>query len=193
MRLFGLLACLTLTLGFAAFAFQDGPGISDAPPPGLAEPHAVLSPTEKTTLKVGKGKITVIYGSPAMRHRKIFGELVPYGQIWRAGADNATLLQTDFDLDLPGLHIPKGSYSLFVWVDPKQWQLVVNKQTGQSGLDHDAARDLGRVPMQMSTVDKALEHLRITLSGAEKGSDNARLTIAWENTAASVDFKIKLP
>ena len=124
-----------------------------------------------------------------MRKRVIFGELVPFHAVWRAGANDATALHTDLDLKLTGLDVPKGDYTLFVWVDPKQWQLIVNKQTGESGLEYDSKQDLGRVPMQMSKSAKPIEHFRITLSRPDKG-DRGRLDLAWETTIAAVDFSV---
>jgi len=176
---------------FTAAAFQGGPpSIGDAPPGGLTPPHVVLSPPTKTSVKFEGGKVAIAYGAPSMRKRVIFGELVPFNAVWRAGADDATALHTDLDLKLNGLDVPKGDYTLFVWVDPKQWQLIVNRQTGQSGLQYDSRRDLGRVPMQMSKPGKPIERFRITLSRPDK-SDRGRLELAWENTIAGLDFTVQ--
>jgi hypothetical protein len=86
------------------------------------------------------------------------------------------------------LPIPRGGYTLFVWLDEKQWRLIINTQTGQTGLEYDAARDLGRVPMTMGHPPKTIEKLRITLS--KTGPEEGRLEIAWEDTLASVDFTV---
>jgi hypothetical protein len=139
---------------------------------------------------LGAGRVTVAYSSPSMRKRAIFGQLVPFNAVWRAGANAATSLHTDVDLRLNGLEIPKGDYTLFVWVDLKQWQLIINKQTGQSGLEYDVKRDLGRVPMEMSKSAKPIERFRITLSRLGK-EDRGRLELAWENTIGAVDFEVK--
>ena len=173
-----------------AFALQGGPPVvNDAPPGGISPPRAVLSPPAKTSIKFDKGRVTVAYSAPSMRKRAIFGELVPFNAVWRAGANDATALHTDMDLTFKGLKVPKGDYTLFVWVDPKQWQLIVNTQTGQSGLEYDAKRDLGRVPMEMSKSQKPLERFRITLLRLGK-SDSGRLELAWENTIAAVEFEV---
>jgi hypothetical protein len=174
-----------------AAAFQGGPpAINDEPPGGLTARPPVLSPPAKTSVKFEAGRVTIAYSSPSMRKRVIFGQLVPFNAVWRAGANAATALHTDLDLRLNGLEIPRGDYTLFVWVDPKQWQLIVNKQTGQSGLEYDVKRDLGRVPMEMSKPVKPIEHFRIALSRLGKG-DRGHLELAWENTIASVDFKMQ--
>jgi hypothetical protein len=175
---------------FPVAAFQAGPPtIGDAPPGGLTQPHVVLSPPAKTSVKFENGKITIAYGAPSMRKRVIFGELVPFNAVWRAGANDATALHTDLDLRLDGLNVAKGDYTLFVWVDLKQWQLIVNKQTGQSGLEYDSKRDLGRVPMQMSKSAKPIERFRITLLRSGK-SDRGHLELAWETTIAGIDFTV---
>jgi len=174
-----------------AAAFQGGPPVvNDAPPGGLTTRPPVLSPPAKTSVKFEAGRVSIAYSSPSMRKRVIFGQLVPFNAVWRAGANAATALHTDLDLKLNGLEIPKGDYTLFVWVDPKQWQLIVNKQTGQSGLEYDVKRDLGRVPMEMSKSAKPIEHFRITLSRLGK-DDRGHLELAWEKTIAGVDFDVK--
>ncbi len=168
---------------------QTLPPIGDAPPGGLKPAQAVLSPLSKTSVKFEGGKVSIAYGAPSMRKRVIFGELVPFNAVWRAGANDATALHTDLDLKLNGLDVPEGDYTLFVWVDAKQWQLIVNKQTGQSGLEYNRPQDLGRMPMQMSQSAKPIERFRITLSRPDK-SDRGHLELAWEKTIASVDFSV---
>src|SRR5205809_1753414 len=84
-----------------------------------------LSPPAETSVTINGKKITIKYSAPSMRGRKIFGGLEPYGKVWRAGANEATSLHTDADLDLGGLAVPKGDYTLYVWLDPGQWQLIV--------------------------------------------------------------------
>ena len=168
---------------------SGGGAIADEPPGGVAiVPHEVLSPPARTSVKFGRSGISIAYSAPSRRKRVIFGVLEPYNKVWRAGANNATALHTDADLILGGLTIPKGNYTLFVWLDEKQWQLIVNKQTGQTGLEYDHSRDLGRVPMTMSRPPKTIEKFRITLS--KTGANEGRLELAWEDTVASVSFSV---
>jgi hypothetical protein len=149
------------------------------------------SPPAQTSVTVGGKKITISYHAPSIHGRKIFGEPNPaappleaYGRIWRAGANEATALHTDADLQIKNLAIPKGDYTLFVFLDPKQWQLVVNKQTGQWGLEYHKEQDLGRVPMDMSKPSAPIETFKITLT-------NNKLQMEWENTIASVPIVAK--
>ncbi len=148
-----------------------------------------LSPAAETSVTIDGKKITVNYSAPSMRGRKIFGELEAYGRVWRTGANNATALNTEADLNISGVKVPKGTYSLFTFIDAAQWELIVNKQTGQSGLDYDKGQDLGRVKMKMSKSANPIETFKITL--ASTGGKKGTLTMAWENTIASVPFTVE--
>jgi hypothetical protein len=145
-------------------------------------------PAETSVIIAGKA-IRIQYAAPSMRGRKIFGGLEPYGRVWRAGANDATALHTDANLDIGGLAVPKGDYTLFGYLDPNQWQLIVSKQTGEWGLDYNQSRDLGRVKMDMSKPPKPIETYKITLSSA--GGNKGKLQLAWENAIAEVGITVK--
>jgi hypothetical protein len=153
------------------------------------------SATTETATISGK-TISITYDSPKVKGRagKLFGKDGRIGQdpnypIWRAGANSATKFHTTADLEIGSLAVPKGDYTLYVDLsDPAQWQLVINKQTGQWGLEYDKAQDLGRVPMKMTKPGSLTEALKYTLS---KGSGNTgMLALAWENVTASVPFTV---
>jgi len=151
-----------------------------------------LSPPANTSVTINGKTIAIKYSSPSMRGRKIFngsGALQPDNTIWRAGANEATALHTDSDLDIGGLAVPKGDYTLFVWLDPQQWKLVVNKQTGQFGTEYHQEQDLGRVPMTMSKPPAPIETYKVTLSSA--GGNKGKLQLEWENVIASVPLTVK--
>lgn len=148
-----------------------------------------LSPPAETSVTVAGKSISVKYGAPSMRGRKIFGQLEPYNHVWRAGANEATAFHTGANLDIGGLSVPKGDYTLFVYLDPKQWQLIVSKQTGEWGLDYNQGQDLGRVKMDMSVPPKPIEKYKMTLSSL--GGNKAKLQLEWENTIASVPITVK--
>jgi len=162
-------------------------------PPGGSRPvqPPPLSPPAKTSITINGQKITINYSAPSMRKRVIFGALVPFGQVWRAGANDATMLHTSVDMEFKGLVVPKGEYSIFVWPDPQQWQLIFNKQTGQQGLEYHQDRDFGRVPMDMSHPPKRVETYKMTLT--KTGDMQGQLKLAWENTVATVDFVVRRP
>lgn len=153
-------------------------------------------PAQATTAIAGK-TIGIKYSAPSVRGREgqLFG---PGGKIshdpnypvWRAGANSATTLHTDADLDIGGLSVPAGTYTLFVSIEnPDAWQLIVNKQTGQWGLKYDAGQDLGRVKMNMSKPPALVEKLQYTLS--DEGGNKGKLELAWENHVASVPIMVK--
>jgi hypothetical protein len=151
-----------------------------------------LSPPASTSVTINGKAIAIKYSAPSMRGRKIFngsGALQPDNTIWRAGANEATALHTDADLDIGGLAVPKGDYTLFVWLDPQQWKLVVNKQTGQFGTEYHQEQDLGRVPMTMSKPPAPIETYKVTLSSA--GGNKGKLQLEWENVIASVPLTVK--
>jgi hypothetical protein len=155
------------------------------------------SPPAQAAVTISGKTITIKYSAPSVRGREghLFG---PAGKIshdpnypvWRAGANSATTLHTDADLDIAGLRVPAGTYTLFVLVeDPDAWQLIVNKQTGQWGLRYDQTQDLGRVKMTMSKPPALVETLRYTLSDEGRGA--GKLELAWEDHVASVPIAVK--
>src|SRR2546427_8151068 len=90
-----------------------------------------LSPTAETSMKLGGHSITIEYNAPSARGRKVEGGLIPFGAVWRLGADSATTLTTDADLIIGDLRVPKGVYTLYLLAGAGGWKLIVNKQTGQ--------------------------------------------------------------
>ena len=149
------------------------------------------------SIAIGGKTVSIAYSAPAVNERegKLFGKDGQVGSdatypVWRAGANTATKLHTDADLDLGGLAVPKGDYSLYINVaNPASWVLIVNKQTGQSGTEYDAKQELGRVKMTVGKPPSMVEQLKYTLSTA--GGNTGKLQLAWENVAASVSFTVK--
>jgi hypothetical protein len=153
------------------------------------------SPPAQATATVAGKKITIDYSAPSVRGRQIFGDggllsQDPTYPAWRAGANSATAFRTDADLDIGGLSVPKGSYTLYCWVkNPDAWELIVSKETGQWGLEYNASRDVGRVKMTMSKPPSTIEVLKYTLSA--EGANKVRLQLAWEKHVASVLITVK--
>jgi hypothetical protein len=151
-----------------------------------------VSPEATTSVTIAGKQIKIDYHAPQMHNRKIFGGLEPYGKVWRAGANEATALHTDADLTIKTLNVPKGNYTIFVWLDPKQWQLIISKQTGQWGLEYNQDRDLGRVPMDMSRPAAPIDVYKMTLTSLGKDAPNrGKLQLEWETTIASVPIVVK--
>jgi hypothetical protein len=147
-----------------------------------------LSPRDSAVARVGEASITIAYGRPLARGRQVFGEVVPWGQVWRTGANQATLLRTDRDLVIGGTTVPAGSYSLFTIPSPDGWQLIVNRQTGQWGTAHDPTQDLARIAMQRETLAEAVDQFTIWFE--ERGAGRAELRMAWDDTRASVPIRL---
>jgi hypothetical protein len=150
-----------------------------------------LSPRDTAEATVGSDRVYVDYGRPAMRGRPIMGALVPYGQVWRTGANAATTLVTPRDLRIGGTMVPAGTYTLYTLPGESAWQLIVNKQTGQWGTEYDQAQDLARIPMQVARTPAPVEQFTIAL---EPGGGNVvNLALMWENTRASVPMELVQP
>jgi len=155
---------------------------------------AQASPPAEASATINGKKLSIRYSAPSVRGRKIFGPggLIsrdPTYPVWRAGANDATAFHTDADLDVGGLAVPKGDYTLWILADTNQWKLIINKQTGQWGLDYSQNRDLGRVSMNMSKPPAPVETMKFTLS-SESGN-KGKLQLAWENFVASVPITVK--
>jgi hypothetical protein len=148
------------------------------------------SPPAKATCDLGGGKsVTVDYSSPRMKGRKIFGSLVPYGKVWRTGANEATTFVTTADIKVGGSDVPAGSYTLFTVPEADKWTLVISKKTGEWGTAYPGeSEDLVRVPMKTGATSGAVENFAI---GFDKGGSGCTLRIEWENTRASVDVTKK--
>ena len=147
-----------------------------------------LSPAAKAEATIGGKSLAISYSAPSKRDRAIMGGLVPYGKVWRTGANAATTLTTDSDLMIGKLHVPAGTYTLFTIPGEKEWTLIVNKQTGQWGTSYDESQDLGRVAMAVKSVKSPVETFTIGIKpGAAK---NGTLSMAWENVEASVPVTV---
>jgi hypothetical protein len=145
-------------------------------------------PRDSTEVLVSGKKISVSYGRPAMHGRKIMGDYVPYNRVWRTGAGQATVLTTEADLELGGMEIPKGAYSLYTFPTATRWKLVVNKQTGQWGTIYNPQQDLARVALEKRTLPNPVERLTFVLERSGNGS--GILKIEWENTSLSLGFRV---
>jgi len=153
------------------------------------------SPAAQTSIALDGNQVSIRYSAPSVRGRKIFGaggllSQDPTYPAWRAGANSATALHTGADLDIGGLRVPKGDYTLYVWIaDPDNWQLIISKETGQWGLTYNPKMDLGRVKMTMSKPPALIETYKMTLSST--GPKSGKLQLEWENHVASVPIAAK--
>ncbi|HEX6502322.1 MAG TPA: DUF2911 domain-containing protein [Terriglobales bacterium] len=148
------------------------------------------SPAANAQCQFSDGKtVKVDYSSPRAKGRKIFGDLVPYGKVWRTGANEATTFVTDANLTAGGKDIPSGNYTIFTVPGPDKWTLIVNKKTGEWGIPYKYESDeLARVDMSVSKTSAPVENFTIAFD--QKG-DTCTMRLEWENTRAQVDISEK--
>ena len=148
------------------------------------------SPPAKAECDLGSGTtITVDYSSPRAKGRKIYGGLVPYGKVWRAGANEATTFVTNADINVGGTAVPGGNYTIFVIPNTDKWTLVISKKTGEWGTAYPGPdNDLARVDMKVSKLPSAVENFTIAFDPSGAG---CTLRMEWETTRASVDISKK--
>ncbi|HEX7014458.1 MAG TPA: DUF2911 domain-containing protein [Cyclobacteriaceae bacterium] len=170
-------AGITLGLIFGCIlAFAQGDKASRPSPPATASG------------KVGNATITIDYSSPAVKGRKIWGDLVPYDKVWRAGANEATVFKTDKDIKVEGKTLPAGQYSLFATPGEKEWTIIFNSETGQWGIkrggvaNRDPANDVLTVTVKPKKSSSMNERLTYTVN-------NSGFVLAWENLEVPVSIK----
>jgi DUF2911 family protein len=148
------------------------------------------SPPASATCDLGGGKtIKTDYSSPRMRGRKIYGDLVPIGQVWRTGANEATTFVTSADVVVGGKTVPAGSYTIFTVPAADKWTLIINKKTGEWGIPYKYESDeLARVDMKVSKLPSPVENFTIAY---DKSGSGCTLRMDWETTRASVDIAAK--
>jgi hypothetical protein len=171
--------CLSLLL-FASFSFAQGAGDKAARP----------SPPAKASCSLGdNASITIDYSSPRAKGRKVFGGLVPYGEVWRLGANEATTFVTSSDVTVGGTKVPAGSYTLFAVPNADGWKLVISKKTGEWGTAYPGpSNDLARIDMKVSSLSSPMENFTISF---DKAGSGCTLNMAWENSQASVSVAAK--
>ncbi len=157
-----------------------------------------ISPHETVSAVIHGDRVTVVYGRPYTKDpktgepRKVWGGVVPYGQVWRTGADEATLLITQAPLAFGGTTIPAGAYTL--WIVPNadgSAKLMVNKQIGQWGIgpgSYDAAQDAVRIDLKKETLTTPVDQFTISVGSTPAGGV---LKLAWEKTSFSTTFTVQ--
>jgi hypothetical protein len=150
----------------------------------------VLSPRDTVRVdNAGGAALMVDYSRPAKRGRTVFGGiLVPYGEVWRTGANAATQFRTDKALDFGGTVVPAGFYTLWSMVTATGWKLIVNGETGQWGTAHKAEKDLYTIDMKTSSLSQSVERFTISI---EPNATGGVLNLDWDTTRASVAFTVQ--
>jgi hypothetical protein len=148
------------------------------------------TPPASARCDLGGGKtIKTDYSSPRMKGRKIFGDLVPFGEVWRTGANDATTFVTSADVTVGGKAVPAGNYTLFTIPAADKWTLIINKKTGEWGIPYKYESDeLARVDMKVSKLPGPVEDFTIAYDKSKAG---CTLRLDWETTRASVEVSTK--
>ena len=172
-----LIAAATVLSAGGARAQTD---VAKMPP---AAKEAKPSPAATATGKIGASAVTVAYSSPAVKGRPIWGGLVPYGQVWRAGANEATTVEFSKAVTVEGKALPAGKYGFFVLPTQKQWTVIFNKEPNQWGAyKYDQKLDALRVTVTPRKTAAPAERLAYEVT--PKG-----LTLRWENLEAPIAIK----
>jgi len=157
--------------------------------PKLEFPQA--SPAASFKQRVGLTDVEVEYSRPGVKGRKIFGGLVPYGEVWRTGANSATKITFSTDVKLEGSAVPAGSYALFTIPGEGEWTVILNKVTGQWGAyAYDQKNDLVRVKAKAAALPESVETMTLSVDDVRGGT--AKLAMTWDKTRVSVGIDTDL-
>ncbi|HET6763945.1 MAG TPA: DUF2911 domain-containing protein, partial [Longimicrobiaceae bacterium] len=166
---------------FDVDAFAAAGAARDARGQGMGN----LSPRDSAVATVGGAHLWVDYGRPSKRGRQVVGYLIPFDSIWRTGANAATQLRTDRDLAFGSTVVPAGTYSVWTQATRAGWRLILNRQTGQWGTEHDAAQDFASIPLAITRADPPVERFTIVVEPTATGGV---LALVWDDTRASAAF-----
>lgn len=153
---------------------------------GLMMHTKSFSPQQTSTLSDGSVEVSVTYSGPSKNNRKVFGELVPFGDVWRTGANEATVFKTNSDLTIDGKTLPKGEYTLFTIPDAGSWQVIFNGKAYDWGINFDGT-SIREASADVLTIKVPTE----SLSGTQEVFDislvkNVGMTLSWDQTKVTV-------
>jgi hypothetical protein len=155
----------------------------------VSKDSLVPSPRDSVELIMTGKRLLIEYGRPSARGRKIINGVVPYGTVWRTGANAATSFTTQADVVLAGVKIPHGAYTLYTLPSAKQWKLIINKQTGQWGTVYNEKLDLARIPLKKKTLKLPVEKFTIALEPTTEKT--GVIILMWEKTQLFIDFQVR--
>jgi hypothetical protein len=159
-----------------------------APIDAASAQRAPASPRDSVVATIGGASLKVDYGRPSKRGREIFGGLVPFGTVWRTGANEATHFTTSKAIKFGTTTVPAGRYTLYTLpAKDGTWMLIVNKQVGQWGTEYDQKQDLARIPLTVTQTPAVVEQMQITVTAAGNGGE---LAVRWDRTKAAATFTV---
>lgn len=164
--------------------------VAALPTPVLAQTIEVPAPSPKARVdqRVGVTDFSIEYSSPAVRGRKIWGDLVPYGELWRTGANAATKLTVSREFTVGGKKVPAGSYALLTIPGASSWTVILNTASGMSGTSgYDEKNDVARVTVKPETAGP---RERMTFLFSDTTDDATRLDLEWASVRVSVPIQV---
>lgn len=151
-------------------------------------PMGQMSVPDTVRATIGPANVEIAYSRPLKRNRVIFGNLVPWNQVWRTGANAATQFTTSADLMFGSTLVPAGKYTLWSLPTPTGTKLIINSQTGQWGTDYDMSRDFARIDMAQTILAKPVEEFTFVVAPQTGGGV---LKFSWDDREYSVPFRVK--
>ena len=158
---------------------------------GFAQQYNIpaVSPRQTVEQQFSVTKISVEYGRPAVKVRKIFGELVPFGQVWRAGANEATKITFGQEVLFGGQKVKKGTYALYVVPQEKEWKIILNRGVNNWGAyTYDAKEDVATTTVPVKMMNEKME--RFTINFEDITDEKLNLVFEWDKTRADVPVEI---
>ena len=149
------------------------------------------SPEEEVYFSDGELKLRVFYNRPYKKNREIFGGLVPYGKVWRTGANEATIFETNKTITIEGKKLSPGTYSFWTIPDSTTWMVIFNSESGHWGINHkgeanrNPALDVLIIPVHAVKQERVFEQFTIAF---EKVGEEAEMVLLWDNTVVAVPF-----
>lgn len=145
-----------------------------------ANDEARVSPNASVSQTIGTTVVTIDYGRPSVRDRDIFGDLVPYDQVWRTGANEATTITFSDDVVVEGNAVEAGTYSLFTIPGTSEWTIILNSVVEQWGaFDYDESQDVVRVTV---APEEASHHEQMTFTFENVTEESAEVVLQWATT-----------
>lgn len=151
-------------------------------------PKPRLSPLAIARTTVGDTYVKVVYGQPLKKGREIFGELEPFGKVWRTGANESTEITFTSAVNFGGVRVPAGTYSLFTIPNKDSWTVILNSALGQFGaFQYDESKDVARFDVPVKTSDKMYEAFTITFTEADGGTD---MHLNWDRVHITAPIRL---
>jgi DUF2911 family protein len=188
---------LYASIALLSLAVAPAPVVADSACPVLLPNDVPVqgrqSPLDSLTFTVAKQSVKVCYGRPSARGRTMIGgKAVPYGKLWRTGANEPTVIFTPVSLEIAGVKVPPGKYSLYTVPGEKEWVIIVNKSTSQWGQENSytkevQAQEVGRGKAPAVTQPDAIE--TFTISAQPQQGEVQQLMLLWEKTRVAIPIK----